>query len=91
MVAEKYISNYVRKKEKLDWDEFGKRFNEYLEVVDRVLSPNLIILGGGISSRYYLFEEYINVGTEVTTAEMFNHAGIIGAALFAHLAVHGKG
>ncbi|HFA52065.1 MAG TPA: ROK family protein [Bacteroidetes bacterium] len=83
--AEKYISNSVRKKENLDWDEFGRRFNEYLEVINRILSPNLIIIGGGISSRYHLFEEHINVEAEVKTAEMFNHAGIIGAALFAKL------
>lgn len=83
-IAEKYVSNLVRKAQNMTWEEFGKRFNEFLQVVERLCSPNLIILGGGISQRYELFSEHINVDTEVKTAQMFNHAGIIGAALYAY-------
>lgn len=83
-IAEKYVSNFARKKLNLSWEEFGTRFNEYLKLVDRLLSPNLIILGGGVSRRYEFYSEYIKVDTEVTTAQMFNHAGIIGAALHAY-------
>jgi len=82
-IAEKYVSNLTRKALDMSWEEFGKRFNEYLHVVERLCSPNLIILGGGISQRYELYSEHINVETEVKTAQMFNHAGIIGAALYA--------
>jgi polyphosphate glucokinase len=83
-VAEHYISNTTRKKLDMSWEEFGKRFNDYLEHVERVISPDLIILGGGVSNRFELFSEWITVKTKVTTAEMFNHAGIIGAALYAY-------
>lgn len=83
-IAEKYVSNLTRKALNMPWDEFGRRFNEFLHLVDRLLSPNLIILGGGISQRYELFSEYIKIDTEVKTAQMFNHAGIIGAALYAY-------
>ena len=83
-VAEHYISNTTRKKLDMTWEEFGKRFNDYLEHVDRLISPDLIILGGGMSNRFELFSEWITIDAEVTTAGMFNHAGIIGAALYAY-------
>ena len=84
-IAEKYVSKTAMKNFDLSWDEFGKRFNEYLHVIDRLTSPNLIILGGGISKKFDLFGPYIDVETKVVPAEMFNHAGIIGAAFYAFL------
>jgi len=51
-VAEGFAADSVRKKKDLSWDEFGKRLNEYLEVLERITSPNLIILGGGISKKF---------------------------------------
>ncbi len=83
-IAEKYASNNARKRDELTWEEFGRRFNEYLHLIEGLVSPNLIILGGGISKRYFLFEDYIDIETEVMPAAMFNHAGIIGAALYAY-------
>ncbi len=83
-IAEKYVSNFARKKLNLSWAEFGRRFNEFLMLVERLLSPNLIILGGGVSQRFDFYSEFIKVDTEVRTAKMFNHAGIIGAALHAY-------
>lgn len=82
--AEQYVSNTARKKFDLTWEEFGKRFNEYLHLVDRLFSPNLIILGGGVSNKYEQFSQWIQADTEVVTAETFNNAGIIGAALYAY-------
>jgi polyphosphate glucokinase len=83
-IAEHYVSNLARKREDMSWEEFGKRFNEFLQMIERISCPDLIILGGGVSNRYELFSEWINIETEVTTAEMFNNAGIIGAALYAY-------
>jgi polyphosphate glucokinase len=84
MIAEHYVSNTTRKKENLTWSEFGKRFNEFLKHMDRLCSPELIILGGGISNDFELFSEYFDVEVTITPALMFNHAGIIGAALNAY-------
>lgn len=83
MVAEKYAADSVKKKEDLSWKKWGSRFNEYLELVEFYMRPNLIILGGG-SSKY--FEEYkhkITIKTTVTPAQTLNYAGIIGAAVYA--------
>lgn len=83
MIAEHYVSNTARKKYKMSWKTFGRRFNEFLKMIERVTSPDLIILGGGVSNSYDKFGPHINIETPVTTAMMFNHSGIIGAALYA--------
>ncbi len=89
-VAEHYVSNTARKKYDMTWEGFGKRFNEYLLHIDRIMSPDLVILGGGISNEFKEFGKYIDKRLNVTTAAMFNHAGIIGAALYAYEAKFGE-
>jgi polyphosphate glucokinase len=83
LIAEHYISNTARKKYEMTWPGFGRRFNEFLHHVNRILSPDLVILGGGISNSFDLFAPYIDVNMAVTPAKMFNNAGIIGAAIYA--------
>jgi len=80
-IAEKYAANSARKLKGLKWDEYGKELNEFLEHVDFIFSPNLILLGGGISKKFKNFSEYISPDLNVSPAEKFNNAGIIGAAL----------
>lgn len=89
-VAEHYVSNTARKKYEMSWPSFGKRFNEYLMHIDRLFSPDLVILGGGISNEFKEFSPYLDPKLNVTTAAMFNHAGIIGAALYAYEAKFGE-
>jgi polyphosphate glucokinase len=88
-VAEHYVSNTARKKYDMTWEGFGKRFNEYLLHLDRTMCPDLIILGGGISNEFEVFGKYIDPKLNVTTAAMFNQAGIIGAAMYAYEAKFG--
>ncbi|MCU0349115.1 MAG: ROK family protein [Saprospiraceae bacterium] len=88
-VAEHYVSNTARKNYEMSWPSFGKRFNEYLLHIDRLFSPDLIILGGGISNMFEEFGPHIDPKLNVTTAAMFNQAGIIGAALYAFEAKFG--
>jgi len=83
-VAEAYAADSVRKKKDLSWNDFGKRFNEYLEVLERITSPNLIILGGGSSKKFDNFKKKIKIETEVVPAELKNEAGIIGAATYGY-------
>ncbi|MCF8247617.1 MAG: ROK family protein [Saprospiraceae bacterium] len=90
MVAEHYVSNTARKKYEMSWSGFGKRFNEYLLHLDRIFSPDLVILGGGISNEFDQYSGKLDKHLNVTTAAMFNHAGIIGAALNAFETVFGE-
>jgi len=83
IIAEKYTSDAIRKREELDWKIWGERFNEYLLYMEKLLSPDLIIIGGGTSKKIYKFSEKITIKTRVIPAELLNNAGVIGAACLA--------
>ncbi len=83
-VAEKYASNSARKRDDLKYDEWALRFKEYLEHLQFLFTPDLFILGGGASKKFYKYDDVLApVRTKIVTAEMLNEAGIIGAALCA--------
>ena len=79
--AEWYASDAARKREKLSWKKWGQRLNEYLITMESLLWPDLIILGGGVSKKFDLFNKYITIQAEVLPAQMLNEAGIVGAAV----------
>jgi polyphosphate glucokinase len=79
--AEKRASDAARKREKLSWKKWGGRFDRYLQELEKLLSPNLIILGGGSSKRFNEFSKYLTVRAEIVPAQLLNDAGIVGAAL----------
>jgi polyphosphate glucokinase len=54
-----------------------------MEHLEFIFSPDMIILGGGLSKRWDDFKKKIAVDTIVVPAKLQNHAGIIGAAAFA--------
>ncbi len=81
LIAEKYASDAVRKKEDLKWSKWGNRFNKYLQHLELLLSPKLFIIGGGASKKMEKFKDSITVKTPVKPAVLLNEAGIIGAAM----------
>lgn len=82
--AEHYAANSIRENEGLSWEEWGGRVNEYLQLVEKLLWPDLIIVGGGVSKDFNKFAPFIDLETNIVSAESRNHAGIIGAALATH-------
>lgn len=81
LIAERYTSDAVRKNEGLGWEEWGKRFNEYLCYIDKLFYPELIIIGGGTSKKFDKFSHLLTLSTPVVPAKLLNDAGIVGAAL----------
>ncbi len=81
--AEKRASDAVRKRKKLTWKAWAKRFDEYLHTLERLFWPSLFILGGGASKKTEKFLPYLSVQAEVVPAQLRNEAGIVGAALAA--------
>ncbi len=81
MDAEKYVSDAARKEEELSWEEWAKRFNEYLIALEKLVYPDLIILGGGASKKGDRFMQYLKLNTTVVPAQLLNNAGLVGAAL----------
>jgi polyphosphate glucokinase len=79
-----YAADSARKREKLNYEKWGKRFDFFLKHLVRNFRPDLFILGGGASKKYDLFKEFISIKTPILVAEKRNNAGIIGAACFAH-------
>jgi len=80
--SEEYVSDAVRKKLDLSWEDWAKRFNEYLCYINQLLWSDLIIIGGGVSKekKFSKFEDILTVDTKVVPAELMNNAGLIGAA-----------
>ena len=77
---ESWASAAAKEREGLSFTKWGKRFNTFLELVELLVSPDLIILGGGTSKKFDLFKQCIKINTPVIPAELRNEAGIIGAA-----------
>jgi len=79
--AELLASDRIRKSLKLSWRSWAENFDLYLHTLEHLFSPDLFILGGGISKKTDLFLRYLSVQAEVVPAVLRNDAGIIGAAL----------
>jgi polyphosphate glucokinase len=79
--AETRASSAARERHGLSWQRWAKRLNEYLGRVDALFSPDLIILGGGVSKKAEKFLPFINARPRVVAATLHNDAGIVGAAL----------
>jgi polyphosphate glucokinase len=81
--AESYFSAKARRNEDLDWDEWGGRANRYLNHVNAVFSPQLIVVGGGLTKHWEMYSHTLDAHLPLVPAEMGNNAGIVGAALAA--------
>ncbi len=79
--AELRASDRARVKKDLSWKDWAKRLDEYLVVVERLFWPDLIIVGGGASKNHEKFIPFLSIRTPIVPAQMFNDAGIVGAAL----------
>ena len=79
--AELNASDAARKRDGLSWKEWAIRFDTYLNSLEKLIWPDLIILGGGGSKHHEKFFQYLTVQAEVLPAATLNEAGIIGAAL----------
>lgn len=81
--AETRATDRARQERGYTWKQWGKRVSEYLEYLESLITPDLFIIGGGVSKRYESFFPYINCKTEIVPAQLRNRAGIVGAAVAA--------
>ena len=79
--AESLITDSVRKQEDLSWKKWANRFNIYLMYIEKYLSTDLIIIGGGASKKIDKYIDYLQASAEIVPAQLLNDAGIVGAAL----------
>jgi len=78
--AEEIAAGAVFTRLQLDWPEYGRRVDRFLREVGKLVSPDLIIIGGGISENFERFQPYLTVNIPVVPAVFKNAAGLIGAA-----------
>ncbi len=83
--AERYASDAVRKNLDLSWKDWAKRFNEYLDRMEKLFWPRTIILGGGLSRKFEKIGPLLKTRAELFPAQLRNEAGIIGAAMAYHI------
>ncbi len=83
--AERRASDAARQRKKMSWEEWGGKFNEYLNTLERLFWPDMFVLGGGSSKYFNKFESCLHLNARVVPAQLLNQAGIIGAALYADL------
>lgn len=81
--AERRSSAIARVRRGLSWKAWSADLDEHLIAIDRLLSPRLIILGGGISKNADKFVPYLTVRVPVVAAQLRNDAGIVGDAMVA--------
>ncbi len=81
--AEQRASDAVRQAKNLTWEKYARRLQEYLDAIESLIWPDLIIIGVGISKQSYEFLPFVNTKAKIIPAQLLNQAGIVGAALYA--------
>jgi polyphosphate glucokinase len=71
-------------REELSFEKWAERLQKYYSTLERLLVPDLFIVGGGISKNHEKFLPLLNLKTKIVPATTKNSAGIIGAASLAY-------
>jgi polyphosphate glucokinase len=77
------VANSVRKRRKLSWKEWAADLQEFIDMIDEAVAPDLVVIGGGVSEEAHLYLPLIRTRPVVVPARLRNNAGIVGAAAFA--------
>jgi polyphosphate glucokinase len=81
--AEAQASARVRTVEHLGWAEWARAVNVVLSAYQRLLWPDLVIVGGGISEHWAQFGHLLEAQSRIVPAKFRQHAGVVGAAIYA--------
>lgn len=81
--AERRSAAAARVRRGLSWKAWAADLDEHLIAMDKLFSPSLFILGGGVSKNAAKFVPHLTVRVPIVPAELRNDAGIVGAAMVA--------
>jgi len=81
--AECFVSAAAKERHELSYKKWAHKVSDYLNQLEDILWPKLIVVGGGISADHEKWFKYLKVRTPVVAASFLNEAGIVGAALSA--------
>lgn len=81
--AESRASNKVREAEGLTYEQWAERLQRYYAHLEFIFSPDLLVVGGGVSKSADKFLPLLDLRTPIVPATLRNNAGIMGAAALA--------
>lgn len=81
--VEDWAASKAKEDEGLSYPDWAERVDRYLLHLNRLFSPDLFVIGGGISRKFEKFGSLLTVPVETVPAALRNEAGIVGAALAA--------
>jgi polyphosphate glucokinase len=81
--GEQRASARVRTEEGLDWPQWAERVNRYLDAINRLFWPELIVIGGGISDNFPQFAGLLRSRAPLRAAMLGAAAGVVGTAMAA--------
>ena len=79
--AEKRAAASVRDENDMSYKDWAKRVERYMQAVERLFTPDLFVVGGGVSKDAQKWVPRLELQTPVKPAELLNDAGIVGAAM----------
>lgn len=77
------VANSVRKRRGLSWEAWAADLQTFIDALDEAVAPDLVILGGGVSSEAHRYLPLIRTRPMVVPARLRNDAGLVGAAAYA--------
>ena len=81
--AEDRAAYSAMERESLSWEEWAKRLQRYYRHLEFLFTPDLFVVGGGVSKHHEEFLPLLELTTPLVPAVHRNNAGILGAAALA--------
>jgi polyphosphate glucokinase len=79
--AEHLASSSAKERRQQDWRQWSGHLSSFLKELERLIWPDLIIIGGGISAEFRRFCSSLDTSARAVPARLGNDAGIVGAAM----------
>jgi polyphosphate glucokinase len=86
--AERRASFSAKERGDLDWKQWAKHLQRFYGRVEFLFSPELFVVGGGVSKSHREFLPLLELETPIVPAALRNNAGILGAAWLATQPAH---
>ena len=81
--AEKRAAYSAKERDDLSWEQWAQRLQRFYAHIEFIFSPDLLVVGGGVSKHHEKFLPLLDLATPIVPATHRNNAGILGAASLA--------
>lgn len=81
--VETWAANSVRERDELSFEDWAVRLQRFYSHVEFLFSPDLFVVGGGVSKHHEEFLPLLDLRAPIVPATLRNNAGLMGAAALA--------